>query len=174
MKHASKYEVMLNSCLIQRLAEEERFEPISQLIDALDTKSDEIFAAAFDRNHIQHLMAEAEAEPDAEEANLTTPIMKKRKSLENQKSIPSEIDTDSNFTLNKCIKEFWESLEDRFMVEYISNNIMELLSEHITTYPDFFIKHYKKKIAKKLIDQINKFVMCFNTAIEEEWLVYIS
>jgi len=119
-------------------------------------------------------MAEAEAEPDAEEANLTIPVMKKEKSMKSQKSIPSEIDTDSNFTLNKCIKEFWESLEERFTVEYVSNNIMELLAERITTYPDFFIKHYKKKIAKKLIDQINKFVMCFNTAIEEEWLVYIS
>ena len=55
-----KYETMLNSCLIQRICEEERFEPLSKMEGILMKKTDKLFEAAFDKTRIQRLLHESE------------------------------------------------------------------------------------------------------------------
>ena len=52
MKQASKYETMLNACLIDRIAEENRFLQIGSLHDILWLKSDLVFEQTFDRLRI--------------------------------------------------------------------------------------------------------------------------
>jgi len=49
--------------------------------------------------------------------------------------------------LNDLINNFWESLEMRFMNEFLSNNIVELFHQEVETIPEFFVSHYKKTIA---------------------------
>ena len=49
LKQAKKYESMLNACLIERLTEETRFEPLISLLGVLEAKSDEIFYQSFDK-----------------------------------------------------------------------------------------------------------------------------
>ena len=53
LKQAQKYESMLNQCLIERIAEEERFAAIARLQSILWQRSDEIFQETFDRTRIQ-------------------------------------------------------------------------------------------------------------------------
>ena len=93
LKQAKKYENMLNSCLIERLTEETRFQPLINLLGALLSKSDEIFYQNFDKVRIQQRIAEAES---------------------------SQVSDQEEFTLETHIATFWESLETRFMSELIS------------------------------------------------------
>ena len=57
---------MLNECLIKRLVEESRFEPLQRLQGFLFNKSDTIFNATFDRAHIQQLLSDAESVTEAD------------------------------------------------------------------------------------------------------------
>lgn len=59
---------------------------------------------------------------------------------------------ENTFNLENLIKNFWMSLEDRFLTKYLSENIVNLFHQEVETFPEFFISHYKYKIAKKLIN----------------------
>ena len=48
-----------------------------------------------------------------------------------------------------------------------------MFNQEIQSFPEFFINHYKHKIANKLIEQINKFKAEFVTATEEEWIIFV-
>lgn len=61
LQQASRYETMLNASLIERIAEEARFQAIIRLQGIVWNKSDEVFGATFDRMRIQQLLAMAES-----------------------------------------------------------------------------------------------------------------
>ena len=52
LQQAEKYEVMLNACLLRRLAEERRFQDILQLEEVVISKSVQLFDQSFDRANI--------------------------------------------------------------------------------------------------------------------------
>lgn len=56
-----QYETMLNSCLVERIISEQKYSALSQLLQRLWGKSDEYFAAKFDKQQIQHQIAMAES-----------------------------------------------------------------------------------------------------------------
>ena len=148
---------MLNACLVERLSMENQFAQLERLLGILWRKSDELFAQSFDRDQIQQLQAEAEAETTTETVPTPTP------------------NPDQNtFSLDTLIDNFLHRVEESFITEYLGQNITNLLQQEIQEYPDFFIAHYKTKIANKLIDQINKFKAEFTTVAEDEWIRFIE
>ena len=68
-------------------------------------------------------------------------------------SAADQENSDATFTLDTVIVNFWNSLEHRFLTDYIGQNIAELFREsNIDAFPEFFISNYKHKIANKLIE----------------------
>ena len=61
LQQAAKYETMLNSCLIERLAQESRFMAIADLQQLILNKSASMFDQQFDRAKIQQQLAYAES-----------------------------------------------------------------------------------------------------------------
>lgn len=37
------------------------------------------------------------------------------------------------------------------MTDFLGNNLVELFHQEVDTIPEFFISHYKKKVAEELI-----------------------
>ena len=58
----------------------------------------------------------------------------------------------NTFNMDRMITSFFVNMEERFLDEYMSANIVELFHQEIENIPEFFIQHYKQNIAKKLID----------------------
>ena len=75
--------------------------------------------------------------------------------------------------MDGLIRNFWQNLESNFQTSYIIENITTLLNVELEDLPEFFITHFKKKIAKELIDQIYQFKLHFVTATEEDWVQFI-
>ena len=109
-------------------------------------KSNIIFKTTFDRTTIQHRIAEAE----------------------------STSQSDNTFNLDELISDFWKVLERKFLADYMSSNIVELFHQEIEEFPEFFVSHYKSKIAEYLTEQINKFKADFNTENEEAWIMFVE
>ena len=59
------------------------------------------------------------------------------------------------------------------MNDFLGNNLVELFHQEVETIPEFFISHYKKKVANQLIHQINEFLIGFVSTTEEEWVVFV-
>ena len=83
-------------------------------------------------------------------------------------------DSSANFNLDGLIMDFWCSMEDRFLSDFLGENIVELFHQEVEAYPEFFVAHYKHKVATKLIQQINRFKAEFVTATEAEWLKFLT
>ena len=58
----------------------------------------------------------------------------------------------NTFNMERMVTTFFVNMEERFLEEYMSANMVELFHQEIENIPEFFIQHYKQKIAKKLID----------------------
>jgi len=102
LEQASKYETMLNTCLIERMTEETRFAAIRRLKGILWLKSEATYAQNFDKQMIQQLLAEAES------------TASKDSSVQN------------TFNLNSLIDNFWVAMEQRFMSDFLGHNLVEL------------------------------------------------
>lgn len=92
---------MLNGCLIQRLAEERRFADIASLQNAVLAKSTRLFEQNFDRESIQQLLAAAE-------------------------SAAQQTSSQNTFNLGALIENFWHSMEQRFMSDFLGSNLVEI------------------------------------------------